>query len=244
MSVEKQDIAAAVEDGSYFLAARRWYSDIYVSVIPQRFFFVFLTVLAALTGLLALVAILRLMPLTPRVPFLYEAEDAYNQIPIIRPIKTYRTQDINDALRRFFLKEYVQQREGYSSASVTLRVNFVRNHSDKNTFARYGAYMDVRNPRSPVQELGIYSTKITRVDAANVTLQPVATRNDYWQASIPFTVTVNGQQTTRTTNYRADVTFFYKDLIVEQTKDNEDNEPFNITPMRFIVTDYKVRQFR
>jgi type IV secretory pathway component VirB8 len=244
MSVDDQDISAALEDGSYFQAARRWYSDIYISVISQRYFFIILTTLAALTGLLALIGILRLMPLTPRAPFLYEADDAFNQIPIVRPIKTYRTQDINDALRRFFLNEYVQQREGYSSDSVTRRINFVRNHSDRNTFARYGAYMDVRNPRSPVQELGIYSTKLTRIESSQVTLQPITNRQNYWLASIPFSVTINGQQTTRTTNFRADVTFFYKDLIVEQTRDMEEDKPFDITPMRFIVTDYKVRQFR
>ena len=244
MTDESEDLADPVEDTAYFDEARKWYSTVYLSVISERYFFIILTTIAILTGVIALTAIIRLMPINPRAPFLYLADNAYEQVPIIKPIKTYRTQDINDALRRFFIAEYVMQREGYSSSTVSPRLNFVRSHSSKEAFARYAAYMDVRNKNSPVQQLGIYYVKNVSPSSASLEVMPIEGRPNYFRASMPFTVNLAGPGTSRQTIYRADIEFFYKDLIVEQTKDMEEHKPFHITPMRFLITDYKVKIIR
>ena len=245
MPEENIETPGLLEQSEYFEKARKWYASVYLSIIPDRYFFIVLTCIAGLTGLISILALIQLMPLNPRVPFIYEATNAYEEVPLVRPIKTYRTQDINDALRRFFLQEYIQRREGYSSSTVGQRINFVRNHSSKESFARYASYMDVRqNPKSPVQELGIYFTRQAKLSATPFQITPIPARPNYYRASILFTVDLYGGTATPTTNYRADIEFFYKDLIVEQTKDMEEDSPFEITPMRFLVTDYRVRKFK
>lgn len=245
MTSEDTEKKSLLEEAGYFEHARQWYSTVYLSIISERYFFIALTTIAMLTGLISLFSLIQLMPLSPRVPFIYEATNAYEEIPIIKPIKTHRTQDINDALRRFFVSEYIKRREGYTSNSVGARINFVRNHSSKEAFARYAAYMDVRrNPRSPVQELGIYFTRVAQLGSTQYIITPVQGRPNYYRVNIPFIVNLYGGPATQTTNYRADIEFFYKDLIVEQTKDMEEDSPFEITPMRFLVTDYRVRKFK
>lgn len=244
MPSEPSRIAQSLEDGSYFKEARAWYSSIYLSVLSERYFFIILTTIATLTGMIALLALIRLMPLNPREPFIYLAQNAYLEIPVVKPIKTYRKQDINDALRRFFLAEFVLRREGYSSSTLTQRLNFVRNHSSKEAYMRYARMMDMRNPSSPVQKLGIYVTRNPTVQQSGVVIQPEPNKPGYYKATVPFSVSLYGNADARVTNYLADVTFYYKDLIVAQTKDMEEDKPFEITPMRFIVTEYDSRQLR
>ncbi|MBY0354752.1 MAG: hypothetical protein K2Q12_03375 [Rickettsiales bacterium] len=240
MQLEDNVIIEELDREAYFNEARSWYSAIYLSVISERYFFIILTTIASLTGLIAVIALLRLLPLNPREPFLYLADNAYEQIPLVKPIKSYRTQDINDALRRFFLVEYVLRREGYSSSTLIQRMNFMRNHSDKVAFGDYAARMDVRNPNSPVQKLGVYANRAITVDTAKVQLQPVPNKPEYYQASVSFIADTYGSKENTSAPARADIIFYYKDLIVAQTKDMEEDKPFQITPMRFVVTDYKV----
>lgn len=244
MTTEEYEKTSLLDESGYFEQARKWYSVVYLSIISERYFFIVLTTFATLTGLIAMLALIQLMPLNPRLPFIYQASNAYEEIPIVKPIKKYRTQDINDALRRFFLEQYISRREGYTSNSVGPRINFVRNHSSKETFARYAGYMASSNPRSPVQELGIYYSKAASITTAQYVITPVQGRANYYSVSVPFMVRLYGGATTQTTNFRADIEFFYKDLIVEQTKDMEEDSPFEITPMRFLVTDYRVRKFK
>ena len=237
------EIAAAIEDGTYFRESRRWYSSVYMSLISERYFFIVLTSIAFLTSVIALIAVLRLLPLNPRMPFLYEARNAYEEVPTIVPIKTYRTQDMNDALRRFFLVEYVSRREGYSSRTVDDRLNFVRNYSDEETYERYDKYLDIANPRSPVQKLGNLYTLSAAVDSSTLVITP-SSKPDTYLASVEYEVDLYTQKLEKQVSYRADLTFSYKDLIVDQTDDMHKGDHFKITPMEFKVTDYKVKQIR
>ncbi len=237
-TLQQESEETVEEDTAFFEEARRWYSTVYLSVISERYFFIILTSISILTGLVALTAIIRLMPITPRVPFLYLADNAYEERAVIKPIKSYHTQDINDALRRFFLIEYVQQREGYSSTSVSSRLNFVRAHSSKEAFLSYVSFVDVRNPNSPLQQYGIQYVRDVDAEESSLIVVPEEGKPNYYRASVKFSASLVGSQASRTTFQRADIKFFYKDLIVAQTDDIDSEISSQVTPMRFLVTEY------
>ena len=87
MHKESAKISQMIENGDYFKNARRWYTTRYMSIIPERIFFIVLTSIAIASGLVALLALLLLMPLTPREPFLYLSDNALKSWAQIKPIR-------------------------------------------------------------------------------------------------------------------------------------------------------------
>ncbi len=242
---EYKDFAAAIEDGSYFVQARKWYDVVYMSLMPERCFYIMLTSLAGIVVLLSLLALARLLPISPTEPLLFPMKNVTRDVPVISRIRTSRHQPVNDALQRYFLEQYVQKRENYSFDTVQSAFRFIKYYSDEGVLKTYRRYIDPTSARSPINR---YERTLTRdIDVLRVRINRIDGETEDWQkktdyiATVLFDAYVIGTEQIEATRWKAMLEFEYDPLIMNQPEDLKNGE-LKVDPMTFSVTDYTVTE--
>ncbi len=240
---EYQQIAQSIEDGSYFKDSRRWYSVVYMSIMPERCFYIILTTIAAITGLIALVALAKLHPIVPAQPILLPMKNVTRDIPIIQRLRHSPYQSVNDALQRYFLEQYVTKRENYSFETIQSDFRFLDRYSNDGVMAAYRKYIDPGSPRSPINR---YERRADRtIDISRMAIRRADNRAETWKedgsyiADIFFTASVIDAATIEDSHWKAQVIFDYVQLKTTQPEDMENGE-LQVESMAFTVTDYTV----
>jgi type IV secretory pathway component VirB8 len=166
------------------------------------------------------------------------------EVPVIKKMRSSPYQPINDAVQRFFLREYVSRRENYSFDTIQTSFRFLRQHSTPEVMNGYRRFIDPSSVRSPINK---YARKATRrIYLQNITIRRVDNGpiNDYtedreYYADVFFMASVDKNGKLENTTWRAQVTFDYQQLKVIQPKDLVNEKP-KTRPMKFTVTDYSV----
>lgn len=239
--MQDEELKEKIRDGSYFQDARKWYSVVYMSLISERIFYIILTSVALLTMFIAVLAVMSLMPLSPTIPLFIKSNDVLRNMPRITPLAQER-EEPNAAIRRFYVAAYVRNREDYSKNKVNEFVRFIFNNSDGKTYEVFKRYYDATNPRSPIVVYGAVGTRTIQPQHVVVSLVTPAEpgKPAIYNATVYFDALVSTYSTQETTSWRADLTFEYQDLAVEQDTKKTRETGLKIAPMQFKVTSYTI----
>lgn len=241
------ELAQSIRDGTYFEESRKFYSEVYVSIISERVFYLVLTSVALLTVLLAISAVARLLPIVPAEPFLLRTNDAVHSLPIMQRLAVTQDELPDVALRRFFVNQYVIYRESYARDKIAARARAIYYWSTKENYQVYRRSIDTSNPRSPVvryessaeREIDVVRTEIT--PDTSVTPDPKGKKNAYI-AKADFVAYVIRMGKIEPTAWTADLKFEYTDAVVDQDKVDKKTGKMIVVPMKFIVSSYVVRE--
>lgn len=233
---EQKEINALIESGAYFDEVRRWYNVKYHSPISERVFFIVITTMTAIVTLLAVRSFTAIFPIAPLEPVIYFVPDIENKVARLTELSE-ATDDPNAVIQKFLITEYVKDREGYSGERLERNVRAIHQSSSPEEYQRYRSWLDPSNPNSPIT---LYERHTERdVDVRNVTIRigkgAEADGFGMYQAIVPFVATVRRGGNDQLSHWKAEVTFRYKKLVVDQTTGH-------VTPMEYRVVGYKVEK--
>jgi type IV secretory pathway component VirB8 len=143
----QDSLAAAVKDGSYFEAAKKWYRAQYILPISQRSWMVLIAGASVICAFTSLLAVGGLLPLNER-PALATYVTNTDDYVIRGAAMRLSGEDPSRAVLRFFVSEYVIRRESYAYSRYQDFQNFVLAHSDETVGAEYTSIFGADNPRS------------------------------------------------------------------------------------------------
>lgn len=254
MSEIEQDLEENIEDGSYYTAAKLWYSEIFHSPIAERNYYSIILVLAIITFFLSFGALLSVFPLSPSVPVVIYSGDVWEETPRITKLTTSSSEDKNTAVMRYMIESYVVNRESYDLASYETRYRNIWTESNDAVFRKYKNEVDASNPASPYRQFGESVKRDVQVLSINYSFDP-----EMSHASIIFSssiISVVDNTEIRHTKWQADMTYQYTGLKVKQelktknwatallglTENSGKDSGEGVTPMKFLVTDYRLKE--
>lgn len=247
---------ADIENGTYIRRARQWYSDVYHVPIAERSFYIIVIVLALINSSIAIQSFLSIFPINVKVPFLTYTNDAWTDLPIAKKLAESAHEDKNFAVMRHLVKAYVVNRESYDIENYELRYRNIASQSTKSVFDKYKENMDASNLYSPYR---IYTNRFRR-NVSIVSIDFQSSANDYTSKIVFYASVVNvfdGKETKRS-KFLADINYQYSEFNVDQSLDENvwiarllgltgesikaSGEKRKITPMKFVVSGYEVRE--
>jgi len=237
--MQDEELYQRIKDGSYYEDGRDWYSMVYMSLMSERFFFIMLSSLALTALFLAVVSFFSILPLKPIETFLYENPKGATHFAHLRQLRESKDQSVNAAVRQFMLEHYVTHRESYERAKYGFFVKVVQQNSDDNTFKSYRRTIDRSNPNSPITLYGAASVRTVTIESLRI--KPVKDEENRYTASVNYAALVRSPKGNNVSDWTAEVEFYYKDVSVVDA-DNTDispDDPVEISPMEFKVTDYR-----
>lgn len=240
--MSQRELSESIRDGSYFEEARRWYSEVYLSLISERVFYVILTSIGVLTSLVALVALISLLPIVPAKPFIIRSDDVPHELPLLTKLAESRGMEPNVVIRRFLAKKYVEYRENYAHDGLAASARVIYHWSAREAFDLYRRFIDTGNPRSPIVLYESNARREVEVESVNVLPSVDGTANAY-TAVVNFVAYVwyPGKEE-ELSRWTAELDFVYKDAVVDQKKTDEKTGRMIVTPMGFAVNRYAVRE--
>lgn len=219
------EVAEKIRSGEYFREAEKAYHYLYHDPMSERYMFLGISIFSLLISLLALIAVNLLYPLNQDVPFIYNADDITNEAPSIRLIG-HTKEDPNLRMKRFLVESYVRQREEYNIDMLERSASVVRSQSTDEVFVEYQRLLNPNNPESPITK---YQRQATRtVDILSSRLVAAD------QMEVTFDAYVNSPAGLKKTLMRANITFRFDDIEVNQSTGET-------TPMVFVVMAYQTR---
>lgn len=235
---EKQVVADLVKSGDYFREAVEWYDSKYHAPMAERSLMILITLVSVGIIFFATRAVMGLLPLSEVEYTSFLQANAEEKMPsLIRLADSFRETD--QALMSYHVQDYVYQRERYDIANVEKQYLRVKALSSPEVFEEYARFIDPRNAESPISRFERHTRRLARItglsffDAAG---NPADELHPPQTARVVFTVTLIGADgSQKSERWQADVAFTYEKIIVDQ-------ETYEVTPMKFQVTGYKVRQ--
>lgn len=247
--LQEQKIAAEkIEDKTYFKDALNWYFVKYLSPVSERSILICLGLVSLFSGFVIYLIIKSMFPLVESVPVVLQERDSSKYAPIVRELnaKKDRLDNINEAVARHLVNEYVRERESfdYSEGSIEVynkKLLIIQNNSSASVLKDFKELMDVNNENSPLKYFG---RNVTRdVDVINFEyvrkkkgsfLDNLKTAFLFKKASNEAVVTL--KLVTRTLGKtivrvrRVKVSFYFNGI---EKKDGE------FSSIKFFVTEYK-----
>lgn len=239
--MKESRLTESIRDGSYFEEGRRFYSEVYLSIISERVLYLVLTSIAMTTSLIAIIALIRLLPITPTEPFMLRTQDAVHSLPLIKGLAIERSELPDEALKRFFVHQYVTYRESYAKDKIAPRARAIFHWSTRETYDIFRRLIDTSNPRSPVVQYESSAEREIVVENSLITPDPSAGPEAYI-AKVDFVAYVIRMGKVESSNWTADLSFIYKNAVVEQDKVNPKTGKMIVEPMKFTVNSYAVRE--
>ncbi len=258
--IDHKQIAQDIEDGTYFVTARRWYSQLFHTPITERSYYLVIIFLAFVNGYFAFESFVGIFPLRPGVPFITTSRDVWEEQPHILRIAVDRMEDKNVAVMKFLVKSYVINREGYDLNLYELNYRNIWSQSSADVFNIYKDKMDASNAYSPYRQ---YTNKAKRI----INVLSVSTpKPGYAEVVYEATVhsTADNEDIGDPTKWKATLSYKYTSFDVDQsvveknavvhlmsrlgvfgltkntTRASDDKR--KVIPMTFLVSDYISRE--
>ncbi len=253
---EKEALAKKIEDGTYYIAARKWYSDIFHSPIAERSYYIVIVALSVVTLYFATSALIRISPLRPRIPFPVYVDDVWDNIPRIKRLAASPEEDRNIAVMKYMLGDYVTTREAYNLPQYESRYRHIWNYSTPQVFDIYKREIDAVNPLSPYHQYTDLANRVIDIDSIEFERgTEISHAKVIYEASVVSVVT---KKTVQHTKWRADITYTYTDFKFSEPGDAQNHDPKflgltegdtkgsgegkEFVPMTFIVSDYQRKE--
>lgn len=218
-------IAEKVHSGEYFRESRAMYDIMVNDSLSERYFYVFVTILALLTMAISFFAMQSLYPLSRSVPFINWTENPVDERPALYKLKQYPEEPADSAILLYYCRNFVLQYEEYDIRTIERNMNGLRGSSTPELFADYQRMMQPTNPESPVVKYQRHSSRLIKISSSKILKSPTPT------VEILFEATVRSENGNQTAKFRALVGYDYSGIEI-------DTRTGKITPPRFVVTSY------
>ena len=248
-------IKESVADGSYFKDARDWYLLRYVQPICERTILFFI---AAITGFISyalVIIIINALPIKQQVAVIVRPKDQSLYFPVIKKLKdSVDIQNIDEAVAKYLLTEYIKKREGYdfrksSIENLNNQLNYIRNNSSAQEYRYFQGFLNKDNPDSPILYFGKDFQRLVDVEKVTFTQKVIDNLYDqakYFVASetpanaeIRYTViTKINSMTTATQKLLVKISFKFSGV---NTAKGENLKNSNL---EFVVTSYKTYKIK
>lgn len=160
--LQEQKIAAEkIEDKTYFKDALNWYFVKYLSPISERSILIGLCLISLFSGLIIYLIINAMFPLVENVPVILQERDSSKYAPIVRELnaKKDRLDNINEAVARHLVNEYVRERESfdYSEGNIEAynkKLLIMQNNSSASILKDFKEINDINSKSSPLKYFG------------------------------------------------------------------------------------------
>lgn len=254
---EEARLTREIEDGTYYAAARQWYSILFHLPIAERSYYAIIITLSIINFYFAFNALMGIFPLKVSIPFATYTENALEDWPRIHKLAEDPSENKNTAVMKYFLKQYVINRESYDLNFYELRYRNIWSTSTSDIFNIYKSQVAADNSLSPYH---LYTNLAKRVITINEPFTYNYT-NDISTAHITFTSSVISLVTKEelgVSRWQVDIKYKYTGFKVDQrltSKNNvavffgltensvrENDEKSKFTPMSFVVTDYQLKE--
>lgn len=133
---------------------KNWYKDRYQSVLVHRRILWVFTTVSLVCAIIALVVVLALIPQKTIEPYVIQVDKRTGITQYVNPV-TATELTANEAVKNYFIVNYIRAREGYSATDVFRKYDMVRMMSQPSPV--YDGFLqeaDPNNPESNVARLG------------------------------------------------------------------------------------------
>lgn len=211
--IDKDAIRQSVADGSYFNNTKQWFDEVYHRPIGERSFYIMIMFLSAVTIFFSTITYFSMQPLKRTIPYTIYSKDIAEELPNIKPLRKVPAEDLNLAIARFLITNYVTERENYRYDVVKLEWQFnrVRSTSGEAEFKRYQQTINPENPSSPFTKYGRNGTREVAIYKLSMDLAA-----NPQKATVYYTTTVRHNKKIQTNNWVANITFRFPKLTVDQ----------------------------
>lgn len=183
-------------------------------------------------AVLAVMAVVVMMPLKQIEPYLLKVDNATGYTNVVRPLADAKGVSYGEVLDKYWLNQFVIERNSYEWETVQNSFNTVKLMSNRKVFASYSNY--ITGDQSPTK---IFSNKrVIRITVQGITFLP-ATSKDQGLAQVRFTRYIENNEGVSAIGYEptkwtATITFDYQSSI--KTEDER-----RLNPLGFQVTSYR-----
>ena len=153
-------IKASVADGSYFSDARDWYILRYVYPVCERTILFFIAIFAAAIAYILAQTILSSLPIKQEVAVVIRPKDQSRYFPVIKKLKdSVELENIDQAVAKYLLTEYIRKREGYDFRKTNLealnnQLKYIKNNSSLQEYTNFQSFLSKDNKGSPINYFG------------------------------------------------------------------------------------------
>lgn len=141
---------------------KNWYSDRYQYVAVQRNILAVISLLS-LGGVLGSIAIIGyLTPLKSVEPFVIQVEEKTGITQVVNPL-TASEISANEALKSYFVLNYIKARENYDIEYLQRNYELVRLMSSPEEWGTFFMSMQANNPESPINKYGRHTIRTIKV---------------------------------------------------------------------------------
>ncbi len=231
------EIADKIRSGEYFRDARQMYDIDVHSPMSERYWYLFITLIAIIITIVAVISWSEFFPLNNRVPFVYTTNNLLEDYPRVKTLLDHRGENPNSALQRYLAQHYVELREEYSAELFDRSHNAIIILSNKEVGADYDKFVSPLNPDSPItlyqrhtrREINILSSE--NIENEKKKVDGV---KEYNMRIIFDDMLITGERENPHGRYQVDIAFLYKDIKLDASTGK-------IEPYGFIVTSYQIK---
>ncbi len=205
---------------------QNWYSDRYFSATLQRNFLFFFATITSIAMLISLIVIKNLYEQKSVDPYLIEVEKQTNVMAIVDNT-TKQEYTAQEAIKEYFILQYLNAREGYKPQSLEENINLIRVFSSKSVFEDY------QQTSSASQML-----RFARDTIAKVKVKSISYVTD-GRVEIRFTVEIFSQELAKTDlkSYILMLGFSFLSLELSQAE-------IRLNPLGFQVISYFLKEVK
>ncbi len=208
-----------------FDAANDWHAEKYSSALASRNRWLLAAVIAGVLALLCIIALIGLTPLKTVEPYVVKEDSKSGLVTVLRPMREEGI-TAGEALRKYFLAQYVQAREIFDPTDIQHAYQTVMLLSDIEVGREYDRWINPDNATSPMKIYG--AKKVKRlVSIRSITFLAPDT------AQVRFTALEKLDTSVRASFWIA--TFQFKFV-----KNSADEEARLINPVGFKVTSHRI----
>jgi type IV secretion system protein VirB8 len=204
-----------------------WYKDRYQYVLVQRRVLSLITIIALGCTLASVLVIMSLIPQKTIEPYVIQVDQKSGITQYVNPVEAGNLTS-NEAVKNYFIVNYIRAREGYSATDIVKQYDSVRIMSEPSrVYAGFLAEANANNSESNVARLGSAGIRQVRIKSISY-LEPQVAQVRVLIEERSAGVSVTAQ--------------YHKIIVVkfEFAKMSLNQEERYVNPLGFRVIDYRV----
>lgn len=138
-----------INSGAYFLDARKWYYNKYITPVAHRSILLIFTSIGILLLIVLAINIQSLLPITRQLKYAIAVTSGADKVARVHNASSIANDPIRSILK-IMIEDYVLQRERYNYEMLERQIKYVHTTSNRVSFNRFYNYLNIDNPNSPV----------------------------------------------------------------------------------------------
>lgn len=134
--MDQRRIKESIDNGQYFIEARKWYNNVFLSPIRGNAFMLGSSISIILVLFFVFYGLYNIFPISQQVKVVVFLEDTMNYSPYIRNISS-QGKTSEESILEYLAEKYVQSREVYDPTKFKQSYNYILRSSDKKIFDEY-----------------------------------------------------------------------------------------------------------